>query len=51
MLVDENLFTNDALKVTFPITRPHDRASPAVGDPLHQEAEPLLNDYRASWPR
>uniref|UniRef100_A0A9L0JBM6 DUF4939 domain-containing protein n=1 Tax=Equus asinus TaxID=9793 RepID=A0A9L0JBM6_EQUAS len=38
MLVDETLFSSDALKVTFLIP-PHG-AGPAVGDPLHQEEEP-----------
>ena len=45
MLVDENLFTNDALKVTFLITR---MTGPALQwvIPYIRKRSPLLNDYR-----
>ncbi|KAJ1058151.1 hypothetical protein K5549_018301, partial [Capra hircus] len=45
MLVDENLFTNDALKVTFLITR---MTGPALQwvIPYIRKQSPLLNDYR-----
>uniref|UniRef100_A0A8C6DMD2 DUF4939 domain-containing protein n=1 Tax=Moschus moschiferus TaxID=68415 RepID=A0A8C6DMD2_MOSMO len=45
MLVDENLFTNDALKVTFLITR---MTGPALQwvVPYIRKQSPLLNDYR-----
>ncbi|KAB0337688.1 hypothetical protein FD754_020601 [Muntiacus muntjak] len=50
MLVDKNLFTNDALNVTFLITR---MTRPALQwvIPYIRKQSPLLNDYWVSWPR